>query len=86
MSVPSKAIDGVSVENANGETSSLPRVQKWSSEKNVIGNSIPSMNKYYLEAQKIRNVSKDNENGQFISLMAIVIRKSTIRRTQENMS
>lgn len=66
MSVPSKAIDGVSVENANGETSSLPRVQKWSSEKSVIGNSISSMNNYYLEAQKIRNVFNDEKNGQFI--------------------
>ena len=66
MSVPSKIIDGVNVENAKGEINSLPRVEKWSSEESVIGVSIPSLNNYYLEAQKNRNVFKDKENGQFI--------------------
>ena len=65
ISTPSKVLSDIKVVHATGELSSLPPVKKCSVEKCEVGNQYLSLNNYYKDAQKVRNVKKDKELGTF---------------------
>ena len=66
LSFPSQKVSGVKVRDAKGNEKELTPIQKWTNETDVVGGKIESMNNYFSDAEKIRNIDRNKESGQFI--------------------
>ena len=66
LSFPSQKVSGVKVRDAKGNEKQLTPIQKWTNETDVVGGKIESMNDYFSDAEKIRNIDRNKEFGQFI--------------------
>lgn len=66
LSFPSQKVSGVKVRDAKGNEKQLVPIQKWTNETDVVGGKIESMNNYFPDAEKIRNIDRNKESGQFI--------------------
>ena len=66
LSFPSQKVSGVKVRDAKGNEKQLTPIQKWTNETDVVGGKIESMNNYFSDAEKIRNIDRNKESGQFI--------------------